>query len=78
MEAIAAVGALKFSVALQARVDIATGLVVVGDLIGSGEAHERGIVGETPNVAHVCKVWLSPTRCSSPRAREGSWAICLT
>jgi hypothetical protein len=26
---------------------IATGLVVVGDLIGSGEAQERGIVGET-------------------------------
>src|SRR5262249_35834855 len=29
----------------------ATGLVVVGDLIGSGEAQERGIVGETPNLA---------------------------
>ena len=27
------------------------GLVVVGDLIGSGEAQERGIVGETPNLA---------------------------
>jgi class 3 adenylate cyclase len=26
-------------------------LVVVGDLIGSGEAQERGIVGETPNLA---------------------------
>jgi hypothetical protein len=32
-------------------VGIATGLVVVGDLIGSGEAQERGIVGETPNLA---------------------------
>ena len=30
---------------------IATGLVVVGDLIGSGDAQERGIVGETPNLA---------------------------
>jgi class 3 adenylate cyclase len=30
---------------------IATGLAVVGDLIGSGEAQERGIVGETPNLA---------------------------
>ena len=29
---------------LQTRVGIATGLVVVGDLIGSGEAQERGIV----------------------------------
>jgi len=25
--------------------------MVVGDLIGSGEAQERGIVGETPNLA---------------------------
>jgi hypothetical protein len=32
-------------------VGIATGLVVVGDLVGSGEAQERGIVGETPNLA---------------------------
>jgi class 3 adenylate cyclase/predicted ATPase len=36
---------------LQARVGIATGLVVVGDLIGSGEAQERGVIGETPNLA---------------------------
>jgi class 3 adenylate cyclase len=45
------VGALKSSASLQTRVGIATGLVVVGDLIGSGEAQERGIVGETPNLA---------------------------
>jgi hypothetical protein len=32
-------------------VGIATGLVVVGDLIGAGEAQERGIIGETPNLA---------------------------
>ncbi|MBR0926440.1 AAA family ATPase [Bradyrhizobium diazoefficiens] len=51
LEAIAAVGALKLSVPLQTRVGIATGLVVVGDLIGSGEAQERGIIGETPNLA---------------------------
>jgi class 3 adenylate cyclase/predicted ATPase len=38
-------------VSLQLRVGIATGLVVVGDLIGSGEAQERGVVGETPNLA---------------------------
>jgi class 3 adenylate cyclase/predicted ATPase len=37
--------------ALHVRVGIATGLVVVGDLIGSGEAQERGVVGETPNLA---------------------------
>jgi class 3 adenylate cyclase len=51
LEGITAVRALKLSVPLQTRVGIATGLVVVGDLIGSGEAHERGIVGETPNLA---------------------------
>jgi class 3 adenylate cyclase/predicted ATPase len=36
---------------LHARVGLATGLVVVGDLIGNGEAQERGIVGKTPNLA---------------------------
>ena len=51
LELIAAVNDLKDRVALQTRVGIATGLVVVGDLIGSGEAQERGIVGETPNLA---------------------------
>src|SRR6201981_2772491 len=51
LEAIAAVGGLKSFVPLQTRIGIATGLVVVGDLIGSGEAQERGIVGETPNLA---------------------------
>ena len=51
LELIAAVSALKAPVSLQTRVGIATGLVVVGDLIGSGEAQERGIIGETPNLA---------------------------
>jgi class 3 adenylate cyclase/tetratricopeptide (TPR) repeat protein len=39
------------SVKLQARVGIATGLVIVGDLIGAGSAQERSVVGETPNLA---------------------------
>jgi class 3 adenylate cyclase len=51
LDLIAAVAALKARTPLQTRVGIATGLVVVGDLIGSGEAQERGIVGETPNLA---------------------------
>ena len=51
LQLIAAVTALKSPVSLQTRVGIATGLVVVGDLIGSGEAQEHGIVGETPNLA---------------------------
>ena len=40
---------LETHVALQTRVGIATGLVVVGDLIGSGASQEQAIVGETPN-----------------------------
>jgi class 3 adenylate cyclase len=51
LELVPAVGGLKSSVPLQTRVGTATGLVVVGNLIGSGEAQERGIVGETPNLA---------------------------
>jgi class 3 adenylate cyclase len=51
LDLVAAVTSLKADTALQARVGIATGLVVVGDLIGSGDAQERGIVGETPNLA---------------------------
>ncbi|MCK1512203.1 AAA family ATPase [Bradyrhizobium sp. 190] len=36
---------------LQARVGIATGLVVVGDLLGEGAAQEQAVIGETPNLA---------------------------
>ena len=36
---------------VQARIGIATGLVVVGEIIGTGTAQERTIVGETPNLA---------------------------
>jgi hypothetical protein len=39
------------SVKLRARVGIATGLVVVGDLIGEGSAQEHSVVGETPSLA---------------------------
>ena len=36
---------------LQVRIGIATGLVVVGDLIGQGASQEQAVVGETPNLA---------------------------
>jgi predicted ATPase/class 3 adenylate cyclase len=48
---IEAVGKLRIQEPLQVRIGVATGLVVVGDLVGSGEAQERGVVGETPNLA---------------------------
>jgi class 3 adenylate cyclase len=51
LEMVTAVTALKTHAALQTRVGIATGLVVVGDLIGSGASQEQAIVGETPNLA---------------------------
>ena len=76
LELVAAVGALKTHAHLQTRVGIPTGLVVVGDLIGSGEAQERGIVGETPNLAGACKRWPNRTRSSSARARGNCSAIC--
>ena len=51
LELVAAVGAQPTHAPLQTRVGIATGLVVVGDLIGSGASQEQAIVGETPNLA---------------------------
>ena len=51
LELVAAVSDLRTRAVLQTRVGIATGLVVVGDLIGSGASQEQAIVGETPNLA---------------------------
>jgi class 3 adenylate cyclase len=48
---IEAVGRLPAREDLPVRLGIATGLAVVGDLIGEGAAQERGVVGETPNLA---------------------------
>jgi class 3 adenylate cyclase len=51
LELVRAVGDLTTHAPLQTRVGIATGLVVVGDLIGSGAAREQAVIGETPNLA---------------------------
>jgi class 3 adenylate cyclase len=48
---IESVGKLRGESPLEVRIGVATGVVVVGDLVGSGEAQERGVVGETPNLA---------------------------
>jgi class 3 adenylate cyclase len=48
---IEAVGKLPTEEPLEVHIGVATGMVVVGDLVGSGEAQERGVVGETPNLA---------------------------
>jgi len=72
LELIQTVGVLKSTTLLQTRVGIATGLVVVGDLIGSGEAQERVIVGETPNLAARLQALPSRTWWSSLRTLESS------
>jgi class 3 adenylate cyclase len=48
------------SVELRARVGIATGLVVVGDLTGEGSAQEQSVVGETPNLAARLQALAQP------------------
>jgi class 3 adenylate cyclase/predicted ATPase len=45
---------------LAARVGIATGLVVVGDLVGSGPAQEQAVIGETPNLAARLQALAEP------------------
>lgn len=45
---------------LRVRVGIATGLVIVGDLIGKGTSQEHGVVGETPNLASRLQALAEP------------------
>jgi class 3 adenylate cyclase len=59
------------SVKLQTRVGIATGLVVVGDLIGEGSAQEQSVVGETPKLAARLQALVEPDAVVIPRARDG-------
>src|SRR5215472_4602036 len=53
-------------VKLQTRVGIATGLVVVGDLIGEGSAQEQSVVGETPNLAARLQAIAGPDEIVIP------------
>ena len=54
------VGRLPARQHLSVRLGIATGLAVVGDLIGEGAAQERGVVGETPNLAARLQALAAP------------------
>ena len=54
---------------LAVRIGIATGLVVVGDLVGEGSAQEQAVVGETPNLAARLQA-LARTRADRPRRRH--------
>ena len=75
---IEAVGKLRVQEPLQVRIGVATGLVVVSDLVGSGEAQERGVVGETPIWQHACRASRHRIRSPSLRVRESFSAISLS
>jgi class 3 adenylate cyclase len=67
---IKAVRKLQTSERLRIRIGIGTGLVVVGGLIGAGEAQEWDIVGETPNLAARLQALAEPdTIVIGPRTR---------
>jgi predicted ATPase/class 3 adenylate cyclase len=55
-----AVGRLPATEQLRVRVGIATGLAVVGDVIGTGAAQEQAVVGETPNLAARLQTMADP------------------
>jgi len=68
---IEAVGRLPARDDLSVRLGIATGLAVVGDLIGEGAAQERGVVGETPNLAARLQALAAPNTRVIAEARRG-------
>ena len=77
---IEAIDKLRTQERLQVRIGIATGLVIVGDLIGSGEAQERGVVGETPNLAARLQAVAKPGAvviASSTRQLVGNLIECV-
>jgi class 3 adenylate cyclase len=64
-----AVATLPAPEPLQVRIGAATGMVVVGDLVGSGEAQEHDIVGETPNLAARLQAIAEPNMAPNGLAR---------
>jgi class 3 adenylate cyclase len=63
---ICAVHQLDSSEKLRVRIGLATGLAVVGDLIGSGAAQEQAVVGETPNLAARMQALAGPDEIVIP------------
>ncbi len=57
--------------ALAVRIGIATGVVVVGELMGEGEARERGVVGDTPNLAARLQALAEPNAVVVADATRG-------
>lgn len=55
---------------LATRVGIATGVVIVGDLIGSGATQEAAVVGETPNLAARLQGLALPNQLVLPKETQ--------
>src|SRR5215831_4308991 len=70
-----AVARLDTAEPLAVRLGIASGLAVVGDLIGTGAAQERGVVGETPNLAARLQALATPGTLviSEAARRQSAW-----
>jgi len=61
---------------LQVRLGVASGLAVVGDLIGVGAAPERGVIGKTPNLAARLQTLATPGTLvisEATRRQIGAW-----
>ncbi len=71
-----AVGGLPTPEPLTMRLGVASGLVVVGDLIGAGAAQERGVVGETPNLAARLQTLARPGTLVIAEATRRQIGVC--
>ena len=56
---------------LSVRVGIATGVVVVGDIVGQGSSQEQAVVGDTPNLAKRLQDLAEPGERRRCRRRRG-------
>jgi class 3 adenylate cyclase len=63
-----AIRKMPASEALQVRIGLATGLAVVGDLLGSGAAQEQAVIGETPNLAARLQAVAGPDEIVIPES----------
>jgi class 3 adenylate cyclase/tetratricopeptide (TPR) repeat protein len=79
LDVIAAVARIDAPAAgkLEVRISTATGLVVVGDLIGEGASQEQAVVGETPNLAARLQALAEPGTIVIPAATRRAVRNCF-